>query len=293
MLVFSIVLKLSVIIVNYNAKKELENCLLSLQKAVSGIQNEIIVIDNNSTDNSLEYLEPLFSEVKFIRNPDNVGFSKACNQGTSLSSGEIILFLNPDTIIPENCIDQCISYIKLYNNTGAVGVRMIDQNGKFLKESKRGFPSPAVSFYKLFGLTKIFPRSKTFGKYYMTHLPEKENNEVDVLSGAFMMISRHVFSETGGFDESFFMFGEDIDLSHRIKESGYKNYYLGRITITHLKGRSTLNKRQRIHHFYNAMYIFVKKHFKGNYPFIVLFFINRGIWIRKQITLISTLFLFI
>src|SRR4030095_6735148 len=201
-------MQLSIIIVNYNSKLLLEQCIDSIKNTNQQLSNEIIVVDNNSTDGSKEYLPPRFTQVKFIFNNENTGFAKACNQGFKNSSGKYILFLNPDTILTGTCLMDCISFFETRPDAGAVGVRMVDGRQTFLRESKRGFPSPATSFYKLFGLASIFPGSKTFAKYYQGHLPEKENNPVEVLSGAFMMIKKEVFEIVKGFDEMFFMYGE-------------------------------------------------------------------------------------
>jgi len=282
-------MQLSVIIVNYNSKKLLENCLYSLQKANKHKETEVIVMDNNSGDGTIIYLKPLFPSVIFISNNSNVGFAKACNQGFRNSSGKHLLFLNPDTVLSNNCLEECISFLDSNNDTGAVGVRMVDGNGNFLKESKRGFPSPLTSFYKLFGFTFLFPRSKLFAKYYMGHLPEKENNLVEVLSGAFMMIKREVYEKAGGFDEDFFMYGEDVDLSSRILQNGYKNYYLGKISMTHLKGGSTTFNKKYVEDFYGSMKHFVKKHYKGRSA-LFRAFLYTGIEFRKILTKVSLLF---
>ena len=282
-------MQLSVIIVNYNAKQLLENCLLSLQKAIQKIAGEIIVIDNNSTDGTSEYLPPAFPVVKFTFNKENYGFAKACNQGFKFSSGKYVLFLNPDTVLPETCLTDCISFFETHSDAGAVGVRMIDGEGEFLKESKRGFPSPSASFYKLFGITAIFPQSKLFSKYYQGHLPEKENSPVEVLSGAFIMIKREVFEKIGGFDEDFFMYGEDIDLSIRILQLGYKNYYLGKISITHLKGGSTTYNYRHVQDFYGAMKLFVKKHYSKKPAWFVLS-LYAGINFRKILATAALIF---
>lgn len=280
---------LSVIIVNYNSKLLIENCLFSLNKAIEKIEGEIIIVDNNSSDGGKEELPAKFTNVKFIFNNENTGFARACNQGFAVCSGQYILFLNPDTILPENCLADCISFFYQNKDAGAVGVRMIDGKGIFLKESKRGFPSPAASFYKLFGLAALFPRSKTFAKYYMGHLPEKENNNIEVLPGAFIMIKRDAFIKTSGFDEDFFMYGEDIDLSARLIRSGYKNYYLGSITITHLKGGSTMYNKKYIGDFYGAMKLFVKKNYSSKPRWYILF-LNAGISFRKMLALAGLLF---
>ncbi len=230
---------LSVIIVNYNVKHFLEQCLYSVQKAVSGIDAEVIVIDNNSSDNSINFLQPRFSSFTFLANTSNTGFSKACNQGYAASKGRYVLFLNPDTIVPEECFSKCISFLDSHPDAGALGIRMIDGRGRFLKESKRAFPSPLTALYKLSGLSALFPKSKTFAKYHLEYLDEYESNPVDVLAGAFMMIKREVLDKVGAFDETFFMYAEDIDLSYRIQEAGFKNYYFAGSSIIHFKGEST------------------------------------------------------
>jgi len=279
-------MQLSIVIVSYNAKNLLEQCLLSLKKAIGIIYSETIVIDNYSTDGSREVLQTKFMGIKFILNDENLGFAKACNQGFKISSGNYILFLNPDTILSENTLTDCISFFETHADAGAVGVHMVDSNGNFLKESKRGLPAPTASFYKLFGLATIFPGSKTFAKYYQGHLPEKENNPVEVLSGAFMMIRREVFEKVNGFDEDFFMYGEDIDLSLRITQLGYKNFYLGKVSVTHLKGGSTTFNYKYIQDFYGAMKLFVKKHYSDK-PAIYRLFLQTGISIRKMLAMIA------
>lgn len=282
-------MQLSIIIVNYNSRPLIEQCLVSISNATIGINTEIIIVDNNSNDGSKEYLPAKFNDIKFIFNDKNAGFAKACNQGFKISSGKQVLFLNPDTILSETCLTDCISFFETHPDAGAAGVRMVDGKQIFLKESKRGMPSPATSFYKLFGLASIFPGSKTFAKYYQGHLPEKENNPVEVLSGAFMMIRREVFEKVKGFDEDFFMYGEDIDLSVRISRSGYKNYYLGKITVTHLKGGSTNYNYKYIQDFYGAMKLFVKKHY-GHRSSLYVLFLVAGISFRKMLAKTGLLF---
>ncbi len=278
--------QLSIIIVSYNSRSLIEQCLVSINKAIFGINTEIIIVDNNSKDGSKEYLSSNFPGVKLIFNNENLGFAKACNLGYKNSSGEYILFLNPDTILSETCLTDCISFFKAHSDAGAVGVRMLDDKGKFLKESKRGLPSPSASFYKLFGLTAIFPGSKTIAKYYQGHLPGNENNPVEVLSGAFMMMKRTVFEKVNGFDESFFMYGEDIDLSLRISQLGFKNYYLGKISITHLKGGSTTYNKKYVEDFYGAMKLFVKKHYNDKSALYRLF-LQGGISFRKMLAILA------
>src|SRR5690349_10153712 len=213
-------MQLSVIIVNYNVKYFLEKCLRSVEKASKGLLVEVIVVDNASSDNSIPYLSGRFPTVTFISNTTNTGFAKANNQGLALCQGEMVLFLNPDTIIPEDAFQRCLEFLNSNREAGACGVRMIDGSGRFLPESKRGFPSITTSFFKLSGITASFPKSKWFARYYLGHLPEHETNEADVLAGAFLMVKKSVLKVTGGFDEAFFMYGEDVDLSYRIQQAG-------------------------------------------------------------------------
>jgi GT2 family glycosyltransferase len=259
-------MQLSVIIVNYNVKYFLEQCLCSVQKAVQGLQAEILVVDNASTDGSKEYLAEKFPAVQFIWSNENLGFAKANNLALKKAKGEFILFLNPDTIVAEDSFTNCISFFEAHADAGALGVRMIDGSGNFLPESKRGFPSSSASFYKLSGLSVLFPQSKTFARYHLGYLSEHETYEVDVLSGAFMMVRKEVLEQTGGFDESFFMYAEDIDLSYRItkaknKNGFYKNYFFSGTTIIHFKGESTQKGSAAYTKlFYKAMLQFVTKH---------------------------------
>jgi GT2 family glycosyltransferase len=278
-------LQLSVIIVNYNVKYFLEQCLCSVVKACRHIDAEIFVVDNNSTDNSRELLLLQFPQVKFIWNSVNIGFAKANNLALAQATGKYILFLNPDTIVPEDCFTNHMHFFELHPEAGASGIRMIDGAGKFLKESKRSFPSPLTSLYKLSGLAKMFPRSKTFGRYHAGHLSENENHQVDVLAGAYMMIPKEVLNKTGSFDETFFMYGEDIDLSYRIQKAGYKNYYFAESTIIHFKGEST--KKGSLNYvkmFYSAMSLFVKKHYSGTRAGIFNFLIQTGIFLRATLS---------
>ena len=282
-------MKLSVIIVNYNVKLFLEQCLYSVQKAIRDLAAEIIVIDNHSTDNSLAYLQPKFPQVHFITNGQNVGFGKACNQGFQIAKGEYILFLNPDTIVPEDCFHACINFLASKKDAGALGIKMLDGKGRFLKESKRSFPSPATSLYKLFGLAKLFPHHKKFSKYHLGYLDEDENNEVDVLAGAFMMVKKEVLDKVGCFDETFFMYGEDVDLSYRIQKAGYKNYYFAGSRIVHFKGESTRKGSMNyVRMFYQAMSLFVRKHYSGSKAGIYNFLIHVAIWFRASLSAIGT-----
>lgn len=291
-------MQLSIIIVNFNVKHFLEQCLCSVLNACRNTDAEIFVVDNGSTDGSKDFLETRFPMIKFRWNSSNAGFAKANNQALAEAKGKYILFLNPDTIVPEDCFEKCFDFFSTHADAGAIGVRMIEGSGQFLKESKRAFPSPLTSFYKLAGFTKLFPRSKIFAKYYLGHLSEKETHEVDVLTGAFMMVPKKVIDTTGGFDEIFFMYGEDVDLSYRIQEtinpqtgSSYKNFYFPGISIIHFKGEST--RRGELNYvrlFYKAMSLFVKKHYSGGRAGIFNFFIHVGIWIRAAFSALFVLF---
>jgi GT2 family glycosyltransferase len=252
------------------------------------LDTEIIVVDNQSADGSLDYLQPKFPAVKFIANQTNTGFSKACNKGLEFAHGEYILFLNPDTIIAEDCFEKCISFFAAHPDCGAIGVKMVDGSGNFLKESKRSFPSPLTSLYKLFGLSVLFPKSKIFSRYHLGHLDKNNDHEVDVLAGAFMMIRKKVLDEVGSFDETFFMYGEDVDLSYRIQKAGYKNYYFAGTTIIHFKGEST--RRGSLNYvkmFYKAMSVFVHKHYGGTKAGIFNASIHMAIWTRAAIAAIA------
>lgn len=284
-------MKLSVIIVNYNVKYFLEQCLHSVQKAIKGISSEIFVVDNNSVDGSAQLIQEKFPGVKFIANKDNVGFSRANNQAIKQSKGEYILLLNPDTVVEEDTFEKTTAFMDAHPEAGGLGVKMIDGKGVFLPESKRGLPSPWVAFYKIFGISKLFPKSKTFGKYHLSFLNENDINEVDVLAGAFMMLRKKVLDKIGLLDETFFMYGEDIDLSYRIQLGGYKNFYFPETTIIHYKGEST--KKGSLNYvrvFYNAMAIFAKKHFPGNRAGIFTFFIQLAIYFRAFLAICKRIF---
>lgn len=277
----AIQVQLSIIIVNFNVKYFLEQCLCSVIVACKNIRAEILVIDNHSTDGSKEYLAGRFKEVKFTWCSENGGFSKANNIGLEKATGDHILFLNPDTILPEDCLEKCLQFLEERKDVGALGIRMIDGSGQYLKESKRAFPSPFISFSKLSGLTRLFPHSKLFAAYYLGHLDPSKNNEVDVLAGAFMMVQKKVLDSIGGFDERFFMYGEDIDLSYRIQQSGFKNICFAGTTIIHFKGEST--QKASLHYtrlFYGAMQLFVEKHYGRSRAGFYAFFIKAAIGLK-------------
>ncbi|MCW3127035.1 MAG: glycosyl transferase family 2 [Bacteroidetes bacterium] len=278
-------MKLSIVIVNYNVKYFLEQCLLSVIKASRGTDTEILVVDNNSSDGSVDYIRSRFPSVTVIANKDNPGFSKANNQAIAIAKGEYVLILNPDTVVAEDTFDICIGFMESHAEAGALGVKMIDGKGNFLPESKRALPTPEVAFYKMFGLSAIFPKSRRFGKYHLSYLSDGDTNPVDILSGAFMFFRKKVLDEIGYFDEAFFMYGEDIDLSYRVLLAGYKNYYLADTTIIHYKGEST--KKGSLNYvrvFYQAMIIFARKHFASAGAGLFSFLINMAVVFRALVT---------
>lgn len=282
--------KLSVIIVNYNVKYFLEQALRSVEKAVEQMDAEVWVVDNNSVDGSVEMVQDKFPWVKLLANKDNVGFSRANNQAIRESNSEYVLLLNPDTVLQEDSLLKCVSYMDDHADVGSLGVRMIDGKGKFLPESKRGLPSPAVALYKMTGLSGLFPKSKVFGRYHLKYLSEHETHEVDVLSGAFMMMRSSALDKVGLLDEDYFMYGEDVDLSYRIVLGGYKNIYFAGTTIIHYKGESTKRKSANyVKVFYNAMVLFAKKHYSSSMAGWFAFFIQMAIYFRAGIAFFARL----
>lgn len=275
--------KLSVIIVSYNVKYYLEQCLESVVRSSCGINTEVIVVDNNSTDDTVEYLTPRFRDVLFIANKENVGFAKANNQAIRISKGEYVVLLNPDTILGEDVLNSCIDFMEANPMAGAMGVRMLRTDGSFALESRRGVPTPFTSFCKMTGLCSRFPLSRTFGRYYMQYLDENLPNQIEVISGACMFIRRTTLAKSGLLDEDFFMYGEDIDLSYRMLLTGMKNYYLP-VSILHYKGESTNKTSFRyVTTFYNAMLIFFEKHY-GHYNFFVTVPIKLAIYIKGVVS---------
>ncbi|MFI5206350.1 MAG: glycosyltransferase family 2 protein, partial [Candidatus Paceibacterales bacterium] len=284
-------MKLSIVIVNYNVKYFLEQCLISVNRAIRGIDAEVFVVDNASSDNSCQMVRQKFPAVILLQSTTNLGFSKGNNLAIEKATGEYVLLLNPDTVVAEDTFGKCLAFMDNHPDAGALGARMVDGKGTFLPESKRGLPTPAVAFYKTFGFARLFPQSKTFGKYHLGYLPENETNEVDILSGAFMLLRKSVLDKIGLLDEAFFMYGEDIDLSYRVTKAGYKNYYFADTTIIHYKGESTRKgSLNYVKVFYNAMIIFAKKHFSGNQSGLLSFFINFAIIFRGFLTLLANLF---
>lgn len=282
--------QVAVIIVNYNVAFFLEQCLNAVQKAMSLMPAEVWVVDNNSVDGSVAMVREKFPWVKLIDNKDNKGFSSANNQAMRLSSCPYQLLLNPDTVIEEDTLKKVVEYMNAHPKVGGLGVRMVDGKGVFLPESKRGLPTPAVAFYKIFGISRLFPKSKIFGKYSLSYLSEFETNEVEILSGAFMLMRKEALDKVGLLDEAFFMYGEDIDLSYRITQGGYTNVYFPETRIIHYKGEST--KKSSVNYvfvFYRAMIIFARKHFSQKNAKLFSFLIHCAIYFRAGLAITSRL----
>ncbi|HCI56143.1 MAG TPA: hypothetical protein DFI01_09520 [Bacteroidales bacterium] len=277
---------LSIIIVSFNVRYFLELCLNSVEKAAKDIPSEIIVIDNNSSDDSCSMVNTLYPNIRLIRNSYNEGFARACNQGLRLAKGEFVLLLNPDTLIDENSLRCCINFMHIHPLAGAAGVKLLDGNGKYLRESKRAIPFTMTAFYKIAGLASLFPHSTLFSRYYMEHIDNNKTAEIEVLPGAFMFIRKNILGITGLFDERFFMYGEDIDLSFRIIKAGYKVYYYPEVKIIHFKGESSRkNPINSTIHFYKAMLIFAEKHFNKKKSIPLYIIIKPAIYISSLISL--------
>lgn len=273
-------MKLTVIIVSYNVKYFLQQALASIRRAASGMPVEIIVVDNASADGSAAMVRSRFPEVTLIENKTNRGFAAANNQGIRIAKGEYVLLLNPDTLLQEDTLEKTVHFMDTHPDAGALGVKMIDGKGLFLPESKRSLPTPKVAFFKMFGLSALFPKSKLFGRYHLGYLNEDETYEVEVLSGAFMLIRKKALDEVGLLDETFFMYGEDIDLSCRIIKAGYKNYYFPQTRIIHYKGESTRKgSLNYVRMFYQAMMIFSRKHFSSQLVFGYSFLVTAAVYL--------------
>ena len=283
-------MKLSIIIVNYNVSYFLEQCLQSVYAALENVDAEVFVVDNHSVDNSVEMVQSKFPQAMLLSNTENLGFAKANNQAIRLAKGDYVLLLNPDTVVEADTFEKIISFMDKTPDAGALGVKMVDGRGEFLPESKRSLPIPSVAFYKIFGLSKLFKKSKRFGRYHLTYLSPDEIHSVEVLSGAFMLLRKSVLDKIGLLDEDYFMYGEDIDLSYRVIKGGYKNYYYPKTRIIHYKGEST--KKGSLNYvfvFYRAMQIFAQKHFSSKNAFLFNAMINIAIWLRALLSIIKRL----
>lgn len=255
-------MQLSVIILNYNVRYFLEQCVLSVQKAIQNIEAEIIVIDNNSSDDSCAMMKERFPHIKLIENKENSGFPKGNNIAVKEAKGEYVCILNPDTVVAEDTFEKILNTEHWKLNTGIVGCKLIDGTGNFLPESKRGIPTPWVAFTKIFGLYKLFPNSTLFNQYYAQHLGENQTGKVDILVGAFMVMKRELYQALEGFDENCFMYADDIDLSYRALLMQKQNYYFPETTVIHYKGESTVKDATYMKHFRGFMNYFYQKHFK-------------------------------
>lgn len=299
-------LKLSVIIVNYNVKYYLDQCIRSVLRAFEVMKKasssdssvneevaEIIVVDNHSADGSVDYLEKrypqmLYPMVRFVRSAHNLGFARANNIAIRQSRGEYVLLLNPDTIVGEDTLKASVDFMDAHGDAGAVGVRMLGAQGRRAMESRRGLPTPMVSFFKMLGFCNRWPHHRLFGKYYMGYLPWDEPCQIEVVSGAYCMLRRKALDEVGLLDEDFFMYGEDIDLSYRVLKGGYHNYYLP-VDILHYKGESTQKSSFRyVHVFYEAMLIFFRKHYSGM-TFLLSLPIKTAIYAKALMALVGML----
>ena len=253
--------KLTIIIVSYNVRQYVDQCLQSVEKALQGIDGEIIVVDNQSEDDTVPFIKEHHPAVRVIESGGNDGFACANNMGIRQSDSEYVLLLNPDTVVAENTLQEVLQFMEAHETVGACGVQMLNADGTKALESRRGKPTPAVSFYKMCGLADLFPRSRTFARYYMSWLSWNEPAEIEVVSGAFFFVRRKALDEVGVLDEDFFMYGEDIDLSCRLLNAGWHNCYLP-CRIIHYKGGSTDKTTVRyVRVFYQAMLIYFRKHY--------------------------------
>lgn len=272
-------MKLSVVIVSYNVRSYLDNCLASVRKALEGIEGEVFVVDNASTDDTLTLLPDRYPEVRFIANEDNVGFASANNQAIRLAKGEYVLLLNPDTTVAEHTLREAVSFMDEHPQAGGAGVMMHNEDGSLAPESRRAIPTPWVSAMKMLGYSS---------RYYMSHLPWDKPCQIEVISGAFCLLRHSALDQIGLLDEDFFMYGEDIDLSYRLLKGGYQNWYLP-LPIVHFKGKSTRKSEYRyVHVFYQAMLIFFRKHY-SHLSFFYTLPIKAAIYFRAFIALVDIL----
>jgi len=283
-------LKLSIVIVNYNVKEFLTQCLDSIFKSQTQYDYEVIIVDNSSKDSGRDQICATFEHIIWVENIENVGFGRANNQGFSLAKGVYTLILNPDTVLQEDTIEKCVSYLIAHPKVGGLGIKGIDGSGQFLPESKRALPTPLVALWKITGLSSIFPKSSVFARYHLGHLSPDENHEVDILVGCFMMIPTKLLLSVGGFDPQYFMYGEDIDLSYELQKTGHKNIYFSESQIIHYKGEST--KRGSLNYvrmFYKAMVLFAKKQFTGSSAAAYSLLIYLGIYLRAALAIAARL----
>lgn len=283
-------MELSIVIVNYNVKEFLTQCLDSIFKSQTQYNYEVIVVDNSSRDSGRDEICSTFKDITWIDNSENVGFGRANNQGFSHAKGVYTLILNPDTVLQEDTLEKCISYLLAHPEVGGLGIKGLDGSGQFLPESKRALPTPLVALWKITGLSAIFPKSSVFARYHLGHLSPEENHEVDILVGCFMMVPTQLLLSVGGFDPQYFMYGEDIDLSYELQKTGHKNIYFSDSQIIHYKGEST--KRGSLNYvrmFYKAMVLFAKKQFTGSSAAAYSLLIYSGIYLRATLAIVARL----
>jgi len=278
-------MQLSVIILNYNVRYFLELCVLSVQQAIQNLEAEIIVVDNNSSDDSCAMMRSRFPHIKLLQNKDNVGFPKGNNIGVAEAQGEYVCILNPDTVVAEDTFEKVLAFARAQEDLGIIGCKLIDGTGKFLPESKRGIPTPWVAFTKIFGLYKWFPNAVLLNKYYAQQLTENQSGKVEILVGAFMVMKRDLYLELEGFDEDCFMYSDDIDLSYRVLQKGKANYYFHETTVIHFKGESTIKDGTYMKRFQEAMNFFYKKHFKASVFFSL--FMKMGIVLFSLVKMVQ------
>lgn len=286
-------MQISVIILNYNVRYFLEQCIISVERALCNLDGEIIVVDNHSADDSCAMMRDRFPNIKLIVNKDNLGFPKGNNIGVSHAKGEYICILNPDTVVAEDTFEKVLQFAQTKENLGIIGCKLIDGTGKFLPECKRGIPTPLVAFTKVTNLYRLWPKSKILGGYYANHLDENQTGEVSILVGAFMVMKRELYVDLGGFDEDCFMYSDDIDISYTSLKKGFVNYYFAETSIIHYKGESTVRDGLYMKRFREAMHFFYQKHFRVSFLFdsfmsvgaflFSVFKINQTVKINKRI----------
>ncbi len=277
-------MQLSIIIINTDTPKITRNAINSIIKTVKLVKFEILVVDNSEKESNRINIKE--NPVRVITKIENKGFSHACNIGAKEAKGEVLLFLNSDTILFKDTIDVAFNYFEKQVNVGALGVRQLLADGSLDSGCKRAFPTPLNSLYYFLGLSKLFPKSRRFGEYQQTFIDERAVVEVDCISGAFMLIKKEVFNLVGGFDEDYFLYCEDVDLCYKLKKAGFKNLYYGKVSFLHFKNESGKNSLRALENFYKSMQIFYDKHYKNKYPAIVRLMVKIGIslklWIAKK-----------
>lgn len=281
-------MNLSIVIVNYNSGEHLPKCLVSLEKNLQGVDHEVVVVDNASTDGGVAKVKAAFPSVNFLENLQNLGFSAANNQGIKKATGEYVLLLNHDTEVKEGAIQNLLEFMEKYPEAGACGPKVLNSDGSIQHQCKRGFPTPLSILFYISGLSKRFPKNPLFGHYLMTHLDPDKVNEIDSLSGACMLIRKSILDKIGGLDTSFFLYGEDIDLCYRIKEAGWKIYYVPQAEIIHYGGVGSRTMSSKgIRAFHESMFIFYDKHYKKKYPFFVTWLVYAGIQLKMRLNLLT------